>query len=341
MKIDESCVRLESSHEYERHQQTVRDSNFSFSQAMQDAAAALPADQIAPPSLVAARRQDEQQRLSTLLLQLLNEIIERITGEKCRAAPANFAALPGQDSSLSRLSQLSAPTDRPVRVIEWQSRTVEQIDEHEKTAVTASGTVHTADGRSISFDLGLRMCRDFSCRRESEESGRIELKDPLVINFTGQAAALSDRRFSFDLDADGAVESLPELATGSGYLAFDADHDGKIGDGRELFGATGKNAGDGFADLARLDADKNGWIDEADPAFAALAVWFPDGQLQTLQETGVGALNLDSAYSPFALTDEQNNPRGQIWRTGVFLKENGEAGTLQQVDLAVEKPGLG
>ena len=112
----------------------------------------------------------------------------------------------------------------------------------------------------------------------------------MVVNFAGKAAALSDKRFSFDLDADGNVEQIPELAAGSAYLCFDADRDGRIADGRvSCSGATGAHAGDGFADLARLDADGNGWIDESDPAYAALGVWFPDGKIQPLKEADVGA----------------------------------------------------
>jgi len=175
------------------------------------------------------------------------------------------------------------------------------------------------------------MCRDFECTREYTEQGRVEFHDPLVINFDGRAADLTDLRFDFDLDADGTCESLPVLARGSGYLALDTDGNGRIDDGRELFGAC---SGNGFDDLKGLDADGNGWLDEADPAFAALGVWFPDGSLKPLRETGVGALHLDSAWTPFSLKDADNAARGQIWRSGVYLMEDGRAGTLQQIDLA-------
>ena len=149
--------------------------------------------------------------------------------------------------------------------------------------MSAAGEVRTADGAVIAFDMELAMCRDFSCTRESGRAGASVggSSDPLVVNFAGKAAALSDKRFSFDLDADGRIEQVPRLAAGSA-ICFDADRDGRIADGRRLFGAAGEHAGDGFADLARLDADGNGWIDEADPAYAALGVWFPDGRIQPL-----------------------------------------------------------
>ena len=41
--------------------------------------------------------------------------------------------------------------------------------------------------------------------------------------------------------------------------ALDINEDGKINDGKELFGTA---SGNGFGDLAAYDQDNNGWIDE-------------------------------------------------------------------------------
>ena len=316
MKIEESSVRLDASHSYARRQEWESDTAVSFREAIRAADAALEV----PPE----KREAEDVR--RLLQDLVAAILAVLSGQKCR----DESGLP---------EELPAPARRGGRVVEWQTRTREHLEEHERTTVSASGEVRTADGRTIAFDMALAMCRDFSCTRESVEQGRVEFKDPLVVNFAGKAAALSDKRFCFDLDADGNVEEIPELAAGSAYLCFDTDRDGRIADGRELFGATGAHAGDGFADLARLDADGNGWIDESDPAYAALGVWFPDGKIQPLKEAGVGALNLASAWSPFALRDGDNRPLGQIWRSGVYLHEDGRVGSLQQIDLGVLEPG--
>ena len=126
------------------------------------------------------------------------------------------------------------------------------------------------------------------------------------------------------------------LAPGSGYLAIDRNDDGRINDVSELFGTI---SGDGFADLAALDADGNRWLDESDAAFSTLRVWQRDAagesSLQTLREAGVGALYLGSTATPFALTDEDNRLLGQVRASGVYLNEDGRAGTLQQIDLAV------
>ena len=139
-----------------------------------------------------------------------------------------------------------------------------------------------------------------------------------------------------DLDQDGENETFSMLASGSGFLALDKDGDGKVSDGGELFGT---QSGNGFADLAQYDEDGNGWIDEGDTAFAQLKIWAQgehgQDQLLSLTEAGVGALFLGSQSTEFSLKDNQHQLQGQVRQTGVFLRENGTAGTLQQIDLAV------
>jgi hypothetical protein len=59
---------------------------------------------------------------------------------------------------------------------------------------------------------------------------------------------------------------------------LDRNHDGNIADGSELFGSmtvlpSGERAQDGFAALAALDADRDGWITPRDPGFAQLQLW--------------------------------------------------------------------
>ena len=220
--------------------------------------------------------------------------------------------------------------------MEWGTELRETIHEQESTNFSASGTVRTADGRALDFTLELGMCRDFSSTRTVRQSGSLELRDPLAINFDGCAAELSGQRFAFDLDVDGISELIPGLAAGSAWLAFDRNADGRINDGSELFGT---KSGNGFADLARFDLDGNRWIDENDDVFARLCIWAPDGDgrdgLSTLAQRGVGALYLDSVDTPFSLTDTENRLLAQVRASGVYLREDGGVGTLQQVDLAV------
>jgi hypothetical protein len=215
----------------------------------------------------------------------------------------------------------------------------ESYTEAEQMNFSARGVVQTADGRNIDFELSMSMERSY--HEESDVSIRLgnaaQTCDPLVINFSGNAAQLTDQRFSFDLNSDGnANEQINFLGSGSGFLAFDRNGDGAINNGSELFGA---RTGKGFAELAALDGDDNGWIDENDDAFAHLSVWIKNGAgadaLYSLKEMGIGAISLASVASPFSIKDANNDLQGQVRASGVYLKENGGVGSLQQIDLTV------
>jgi hypothetical protein len=196
--------------------------------------------------------------------------------------------------------------------------------------------VRTADGQELSVQLDLNLSRSFFSEGHLSLRAGDALKDPLVVNFSGTAAQLTQQRFSFDLDQDGRTEQMAFVDAGSGFLALDRNGDGRVTDGGELFGP---GSGDGFADLAQLDADGNGWVDGGDPLYERLRIWSKDAagndQLVGLGERGIGALYLGHAATAFKLTGEGNETLGQVRSTGVFLREDGSAGTLQQIDLQV------
>ena len=215
----------------------------------------------------------------------------------------------------------------------------ESYSEVEQTTFDASGAVRTADGREISFNLSLSMARSYHA--ETDISLRLgdarQKSDPLVINFSGNATQLTDRRFAFDLNSDGtASEQINFVTGGSGFLAFDRNGDGAINNGAELFGT---KTGDGFAELATLDSDNNGWIDENDAAYAQLSVWTKDSAgadtLSSLQEADIGAISLARVATPFDIKDENNALQGQVRASGIYLQESGGVGSIQHVDLTV------
>jgi hypothetical protein len=211
------------------------------------------------------------------------------------------------------------------------------IAESESVQFRAQGQVQTGDGRSIELDVSLNLERSWvEVSHLDITATEAVLKDPLVLNLSGSAAKLGEQRFEFDLSASGARDSLPVLDGASAFLVMDRNGNGKVDDGTELFGAL---SGDGFADLARLDDDRNGWIDQGDQSFSELRLWLDAGRsgsrLQTLGQLGVGAISLDHVATPFSLKDPDNNLLGMLRATGVFLYEDGRVGTAQQIDLAV------
>lgn len=210
-------------------------------------------------------------------------------------------------------------------------------EEHETTMFSGEGKAVTADGREISFGVSFAMSQSFKQEYDLEAMDQYErvLTDPLVINLDSCPTELSDQTFLFDIDGDGKQEELSRLAENSGFLALDLNGDGKINDGGELFGT---KSGNGFADLAKYDKDGNGWIDEADEIYSKLKVWVKtqngEDKLLSLKEADVGAIYLGSSKSNFTLRGAGGLTNGVIRSSGMFLHENGLAGTVQQIDLA-------
>lgn len=220
------------------------------------------------------------------------------------------------------------------KVLNYVEETMQM--ETESTYFSTMGTVKTADGREINFNVQVGMSRSFQqVFRQDLALASFQMCDPLVINLDADVAELSDQKFFFDIDADGEEDEISQLSGKSGYLALDHNGDGRINDGSELFGTA---SGDGFADLEKYDEDGNGWIDENDAVWSKLQIWCKDENgkdvLYRLADKGVGAICLQRAATDFTLQGSNGQTNGAIRSTGIFLYENGNVGTLQHVDVA-------
>ena len=313
MKIQESVVQLTASHEATRTQTLEITSEIGFRKLFDKLALDQDDDQAAA-----------LQRVQMLLQSLLDAIMAALDGKKCGE---NFAACNSVPVEPGKAEAAAGGGSE----ISWQRNIKEMVCESEKTTVCGKGKVTTADGRAIEFQYELAMARQFSSEKSLQENGVIKLKDPLMLSFTGKACELTKDCIQFDLNADGVLEEIPGLGKGTGFLVFDRNGNGKADDGSELFGVA---SGNGFADLAKLDADRNGWIDESDSAYQQLAVWSGEG-FSSLAQRGVGALSTATVHAPFSLKTNTNELLGQIQAAGFYLTEAGEVGHMQQVDLAV------
>ncbi len=208
--------------------------------------------------------------------------------------------------------------------------------ETESTSFQTQGTVVTADGREINFGLSFEMTRSFEEYYSQSYDFGAQFIDPLVINLDSNIADVSDQKFLFDIDSDGILDNISKLGSGSGYLALDLNGDGTINDGSELFGT---KSGDGFSDLAKYDSDKNGWIDEADEIWSKLLIWSKDSSgndiLYGLKDKDIGAIYLGNVSTDFSMKSPLDNAtNAAIRKTGIFLYENGNARTVQHLDVA-------
>lgn len=356
MKIVQSSVEASGTHAVVETIDVREEIDRHFEVAYNDASAALASREAAAA---------DQLRLAHLLESLLSHLLAAL-GQSGKASTAT--ADPWVDASASDTVGASPGTSTGAsaghtgRVVEytWRELRTITVSEQETTAYSACGTVNTADGRCLNFSLALTMARSSVATQTSVAAGGVRVCDPLVVNFDGGAAELSGRTFAFDLNADGQAESLDTLGVASAYLTIDRDGDGRIADGREVVGAL---SGDAFADLAKDDSDGNGWLDEADPAFATLRLWRRDDtgvdRLTTLADAGIGALYLGASATPFTEmaadpaspdrakdANAPTNPgdpsgpenpavRAYVRSTSIFLSESGKVGTLQHVDFAV------
>ncbi len=277
---------------------------------------------------------DPIDELKQLLIKLL---VEQLTGKKIKLmSPAEIedAQAPVEASEVQGPDQAQAGGERQGWGLIYDS--YESHYEAESTSFSASGVVHTADGREIDISVELNMSREFYSEQQLSLRAGDALKDPLVVNFSGNAVELTERSFSFDIDADGTSDQIAFVGPGSGFLALDRNGDGEINDGSELFGP---ETGNGFADLSKYDADGNNWIDENDSIYDRLRIWSKDAsgndQLVALGQRGVGAIYLGHIDTPFLLKDAANDTLGAVRDSGIFLEEDGGVGTIQQLDLVV------
>jgi hypothetical protein len=275
-----------------------------------------------------------------LNIRILKAMIERITGkrinvassEELNASAEGVGGVPESDQPSNGDIATDVPEERLQGGIAYDY--YESHYEYESTSFSSSGNILTEDGKEIEFAVNLQMSREFFQEESLSIRAGDALKDPLVINFSGKAAELTQDMFSFDIDNDGHENQISFLQPGSGFLVLDKNCDNTINNGSELFGP---QSGNGFQDLAAYDSDGNKWIDENDAIYNKLRIWTKDAEgndiLFGLGEKGIGAIYLDSAATLFSMKDSENNLLGQVQSTGIFLSENGGVGTVQQIDL--------
>jgi hypothetical protein len=210
-----------------------------------------------------------------------------------------------------------------------------EVHEAENLSFQSKGVVNTADGKTIEFKVNLEMKRAYTQTSEVLIEIGAKLQDPLVINYDGKGIALGEDSIELDITMDGTPEQFRNLAAGSGFLALDKNNNGIIDDGSELFGP---ETGSGFGELAVYDQDNNGWIDESDDIFTSLKLWTvtPSGQktLVGIKDADIGAIYLGKVASDFQIKNG-SELLAKIRETSVYLKENGGAGTIHEIDLKI------
>lgn len=265
--------------------------------------------------------EDQMAQLRTTLLDRILRLLQLLGGD---SPNRGYRDMMQQASSMLTSNMFVKTTTVQMTHIEEESTTFE-----------GKGTALTEDGRSIDFNLSFSLSSRLTEYAGMSVSSAVNMIDPLVINVGKEITHISDQNFFFDLDCDGIDEKISAPSAGSGFLTYDKNGDGIINDGSELFGA---RSGNGFKDLSAYDSDNNGWIDESDEIYGKLQIWLrnEDGTdtLMSLKEADVGAIYLGSASTEFAERNSSLVMAGMLRASGIFLRESGGVGTVQQLDLA-------
>lgn len=162
-----------------------------------------------------------------------------------------------------------------------------------------------------------------------------EIPSPIILDLDGDGVVGTlgqEDGVYFDHGADGFAESTGWVAPGDGLLVWDANANGNIDSGRELFGSetllpNGLRAANGFEALKTFDVNKDGVIDASDPIFSRLRVWVDadtngrndDGELRSLQEAGVQSIAV--VYSNGTQVDAAGNEHRQL---GSYTASDGQ-----------------
>jgi hypothetical protein len=140
-----------------------------------------------------------------------------------------------------------------------------------------------------------------------------DFQSPLVVDINGDgqfdltSAWDEDRLVRFDLALDGRPYPTGWVGATDGFLAIDLNGNGRIDDGRELFGemTAGSVGGkktyeNGFLALSRYDSNLDGLIDQRDREYGRIRIWIDSnrngltesGELRTLAKSKIKSISL-------------------------------------------------
>jgi hypothetical protein len=164
----------------------------------------------------------------------------------------------------------------------------------------------------------------------------VQKADPLMLDLDGDGLETTGVAggVAFDLNADGAQDRVSVATGGDALLALDRNGNGRIDDGRELFGDQNGDA-NGFEALRRYDDNGDGLINRSDTVYSQLRLlsWNLDGtqQLQDLAAAGVDAIALDYTHSSDALDTGDS-----VAQRGNFIRSDGSHGEAADLLLSYE-----
>lgn len=243
------------------------------------------------------------------------EAAEEAEGAQPRSAPA---------AAPDRAAAPPPAREGPAVILEVQTLQVSQVSLEVRTP-----------GASLSFQAtrieAQRLLLQASGGPRPPAEGGPPPQDPLVIDLdgTGPRTTGAEGAQVFDLAGDGVFKPTSFVAGNTAFLALDRNGNGRIDDGRELFGDQ-HGAADGFAELARFDQNRDQRIDARDESFGALRLLYGDGTLQSLAGAGISALALNADA-----TTARTTGGDEVFKRAAVEREDGSS--LQNYALYLQR----
>ena len=165
-----------------------------------------------------------------------------------------------------------------------------------ETAEPAEGTTSAAT-QSFSFNIQLEF--EFSAQIQVT-AAEVQQADPIVLDLDGDGIELTSyaKGARFDLLGNGTPVNTAFVTGGDALLAIDRNGNGTIDSGKELFGEQ-NGAAHGFAELAKLDSNRDGVINRLDDDFDKLVLFrdngngrTEEGELISLEQAGIAEISL-------------------------------------------------
>lgn len=203
--------------------------------------------------------------------------------------------------------------------------------EEASQAAPAADAVVDASAQAASFQQVLQQ-RELQLNVNANPAP--QKTDPLVLDLAGNGFATRglDDAVRFDLDADGRSDQISAPSGDDALLALDRNGNGRIDDGRELFGDQ-NGAANGFAELSKYDDNRDGRIDLQDAVFERLRLLRFDAEgrqhSQSLGQAGVAAIELGARDVKIAL-----GAYDEIAQLGRFQFSDGRSGQAADLLLA-------
>jgi hypothetical protein len=186
-------------------------------------------------------------------------------------------------------------------------------------------TAQAAESITVNISVEVTQVTEINVKFEGQQQSQ----DPIVIDLDEDGVEVSDVKqgVRFDLNGDGVKELTAFANGGDGVVVLDRNGNGVIDSGRELFGDQ-NDAANGFAELAKYDANLDRAIDAKDTVFDRLRVWVDRNSDGISQRAELLAL-MDAGIRSIGLSSRETNERvngNRIAQEACFTRMDGSHG---------------